>query len=66
MEYISEHSTTLLSRYQVGIDGKTPYKRFMGKQCKQGPCDRIWRASTGKTNEIKANTAESVAEVQVG
>ena len=34
MEYISEHSTTLLTRYQVGTDGKTPYKRLMGKQCK--------------------------------
>ena len=34
MEYINEHSTTLLSRYQVGTSGKTPHKRLMGKQRK--------------------------------
>ena len=44
---------------------KDPVQKTDG-QTVQGPCDRIWRASTGKTNETKANTAESVAEVQVG
>ena len=34
MENNSEHSTTLLSRYQLGTGGKTPHKRLMGKQCK--------------------------------
>ena len=34
MEHISEHSTTLLSRCQVGTSGKTPHKRLMDKQCK--------------------------------
>ena len=33
-EYISEHSTTLLSRYQLGTDGKTPYKRLLGNPCR--------------------------------
>ena len=34
MEHISEHSTTLLSRYQVGTGGKTQHKRLTDKQCK--------------------------------
>ena len=33
--YMSEHAATLLSRYQVGTDDKTPYKTIIGKSCKQ-------------------------------
>ena len=34
MHLMSEHCAMLLCRYQMGADGKTPYRRRMGKNCK--------------------------------
>ena len=32
MELISEHATVLLNRFQLGTDGKSAYRRLMGKE----------------------------------
>ena len=36
MEWIVEHASTLINRGQVGKDGKTPYRRIVGKDNNQG------------------------------
>ena len=33
--WIVEHACLIINRYQVGKDGKTPYRRITGKQCNQ-------------------------------
>ena len=33
-EWAIEHSSLLISRYKVGLDGKTAFRRLMGKECK--------------------------------
>lgn len=35
MSWLVEHAADLLSRYQVGDDGRTGYERLKGKKCKQ-------------------------------
>ena len=35
LTWITEHACMMLNRYQVGRDGKTPYRRVMGKECDQ-------------------------------
>ena len=35
LEWLSELALVLLSRYQVGKDGKTSHRRLMGKECQQ-------------------------------
>ena len=35
MEWMTEHSRTTINRAQVGHDGKTPYRRLMGKEASQ-------------------------------
>ena len=35
LTWIAEHACMMLNRYQVGRDGKTSYRRVMGKECDQ-------------------------------
>ena len=35
MDWLAEHSCTTINRGQVGHDGKTPYRRLMGKDPSQ-------------------------------
>ena len=34
MLWASDHAATVLSRYKLSMDGKTPYRRLMGKDCR--------------------------------
>ena len=35
MAWLVEHAADLISRFQVGDDGRTAYERMKGKKCKQ-------------------------------
>ena len=35
LELASEHSANMMSRYKVGSDGKTAYRRLKGRECTQ-------------------------------
>ena len=36
MKWIVEHASMMINRGQVGKDGKTPYRRVVGKESNQG------------------------------
>ena len=34
LPWLAQHAGTILSRFEVGADGRTPYQRLNGKECK--------------------------------
>ena len=45
MFWLVEHAAFILTHYQVGIDGKTPYERHKGKKSKHELChfgEKVW------------------------
>ncbi len=35
VHWLVEHACTVINRYQVGVDGHTPFRRLTGKECQQ-------------------------------
>ena len=55
IEWLVEHASMLICRGQVGKDGKTPYRRIMGKECLQKAVE-IGEQVLAKPKRGKRNT----------